>query len=104
MNTASGAESRPARPARLTGVTGSSDPALADVLGNPSPGPKLVVLCGPSHVGKSTFAGRLGPAFTVVSTDQIRSRLGAGFRPFGAERGGLGDIRAGKAPGPEAAA
>jgi len=40
----------------------------------------LVVLCGPSHSGKSTFAEGLGGDFTVVSTDEVRRRLGVSFR------------------------
>lgn len=44
--------------------------------------PVLVVLCGPSQAGKSSFAEKLGSGFTIVSTDQIRSQLGVGFRPF----------------------
>jgi predicted kinase len=42
--------------------------------------PMLVVLCGPSHSGKSTFAEGLGGDFTVVSTDEVRRRLGVSFR------------------------
>ena len=37
--------------------------------------PVLVVLCGPSHAGKSTFAARFCKGFTVVSSEQIRRRL-----------------------------
>jgi len=37
--------------------------------------PLLVVLCGPSHAGKTTFTKSLGEGFTVVSSDQIRKRL-----------------------------
>lgn len=44
--------------------------------------PLLVVLCGPSHSGKSTFACRLSETsqdFTLISTDRIRRRLSVGF-------------------------
>ena len=41
--------------------------------------PVLVVLCGPSHSGKSTFARRLCKGFTVVSSDRIRKARGATF-------------------------
>ncbi|NVL91285.1 MAG: ATP-binding protein [Desulfobacterales bacterium] len=41
--------------------------------------PKLIVLCGPSHVGKTTFARRLGGNFTVISSDEIRKRLSISF-------------------------
>jgi len=34
--------------------------------------PALVVLCGPSHSGKSTFARRLCRGCTVISSDRIR--------------------------------
>jgi len=40
--------------------------------------PLLLVLCGPSHAGKTTFARRLcrsGRRFTVISPDNIRQRL-----------------------------
>ena len=42
----------------------------------------LVVLCGPSHAGKSTFGtrlARLSDNVAVVSPDDIRRRLGVGF-------------------------
>jgi len=39
----------------------------------------LVVLCGPSHSGKSTFAQRFGRGFDIVSSDAVRERLGKGF-------------------------
>jgi len=32
----------------------------------------IVVLCGPSHSGKSTFARRFAKGFTVVSSDDVR--------------------------------
>ena len=44
--------------------------------------PLLLVLCGPSHAGKTTFAGRLyrsGRRFTVISPDNIRQRLHVRF-------------------------
>ena len=44
--------------------------------------PVLVVLCGPSHVGKSMFASRLnksGKNFEIISPDQIRKRLSVSF-------------------------
>ncbi|RKY12754.1 MAG: hypothetical protein DRP65_00090 [Planctomycetota bacterium] len=37
--------------------------------------PKLIVLCGPSHAGKTTLAQRLCRSFTVISSDEIRKRL-----------------------------
>jgi predicted kinase len=39
--------------------------------------PNLIVLCGPSHCGKSTLAKSLPGQ--VISSDQIRSVLGLGF-------------------------
>ena len=44
--------------------------------GNP---PLLVVLSGPSHAGKSTFARRLGENFTTISSDEIRRQLNVSF-------------------------
>lgn len=35
----------------------------------------LIVLCGPSHSGKSNFARKLRPSFKVVNSDKIRKRL-----------------------------
>ena len=49
-------------------------------------GPVFVVLCGPSHSGKSTLAQGLGKGFEVVSSDAIRQRLGQGFRGRHCER------------------
>ena len=43
---------------------------------------KLVVLCGPSHAGKTTFAQELSKAavsFTIISPDRIRKWLCVGF-------------------------
>lgn len=40
----------------------------------------LIVLCGPSHAGKSTFAKRLSGNFTIISSDEIRKRLTGSFR------------------------
>ncbi len=41
--------------------------------------PLLLVLCGPSHAGKSTFAARHCRGFEVVSSDRIRRGLGTRF-------------------------
>lgn len=41
--------------------------------------PVLVVLCGPSHSGKSTFARRFCRGCTVISSDRIRKRRGTVF-------------------------
>jgi len=41
--------------------------------------PLHVVLCGPSHAGKSTFARRFCNGFEVISSDRIRKRLGRKF-------------------------
>jgi protein phosphatase len=41
--------------------------------------PVLIVLCGPSHSGKSTFARRLCRGCTVISSDRIRKERGAVF-------------------------
>jgi len=41
--------------------------------------PLLVVLSGPSHAGKSTFAQRLGENFTTISSDEIRRQLNVSF-------------------------
>ena len=48
--------------------------------------PKLIVLCGPSHSGKSTFARRFCKGFRVVSSDRIRKVSGATFRRPDQER------------------
>jgi len=37
--------------------------------------PFMVVLCGPSHSGKSTFAARYCKGFNVISSDRIRKRM-----------------------------
>jgi len=45
--------------------------------------PVLIVLCGPSHAGKTTFANRLSKStekFAVISTDHIRKQLSVGFQ------------------------
>lgn len=45
--------------------------------------PLLVVLCGPSHAGKTTFANRLSKSdinFAIISPDQIRKRLSVSFQ------------------------
>lgn len=41
--------------------------------------PELIVLCGPSHAGKTTFAKRFCRYFTVISSDEIRRRLPGGL-------------------------
>jgi len=41
--------------------------------------PMLVVLCGPSHAGKTMFTQKLGDNFTVISPDEIRKRLSIRF-------------------------
>jgi len=41
--------------------------------------PVLVVLCGPSHSGKSTFARRFCKGFRIVSSDRIRKERGTVF-------------------------
>lgn len=44
--------------------------------------PVLIVLCGPSHVGKTTFARRLSEIsenFAIISPDEIRKRLSVSF-------------------------
>jgi predicted kinase len=43
--------------------------------------PVLVVLCVPSHAGKTTFTRRLGRRFTVVSSEEIRKELVGCFEP-----------------------
>jgi len=45
--------------------------------------PALIVLCGPSHAGKTTFANRLSKSsqnFAVISPDNIRRQLSVGFQ------------------------
>ena len=41
--------------------------------------PVLIVLCGTSHAGKTTFARRLAGKFTIISSDEIRKRLCVSF-------------------------
>jgi predicted kinase len=36
---------------------------------------RIMVLCGPSHSGKSTFAKRFKKQFTVISSDEIRKAM-----------------------------
>lgn len=36
---------------------------------------QIVVLCGPSHSGKSTFAQRFADQFSVINSDDIRNEL-----------------------------
>lgn len=43
--------------------------------------PKLVVLCGPSHSGKTTFTRRLRGHFQIISSDEIRERLAGHLTP-----------------------
>lgn len=47
--------------------------------GFPRERPVLVVLCGPSHAGKSTFARKLRDRFVVINPDKIRKRLCVDF-------------------------
>jgi len=35
----------------------------------------IVVLCGPSHSGKSTFARRFANGFTIINSDDVRKNL-----------------------------
>jgi len=35
----------------------------------------IVVLCGPSHSGKSTFARRFANGFTIINSDDVRKSL-----------------------------
>lgn len=45
--------------------------------------PVLIVFCGPSHVGKTTFAQRLvevGNNFEIISPDKIRRQLSISFQ------------------------
>jgi len=42
--------------------------------------PVVIVLCGPSHTGKSAFARKLRRNFTIISSDEIRKRLTGSFR------------------------
>jgi protein phosphatase len=41
--------------------------------------PVLIVLCGPSHAGKTTFARKLRDSFVVINPDKIRKRLCVDF-------------------------
>ena len=36
---------------------------------------QIIVLCGPSHSGKSTFARRFANRFTITSSEDIRKKL-----------------------------
>lgn len=42
--------------------------------------PMLIVLCGPSHTGKSAFSRKLPGDITIISSDEIRKRLTGSFR------------------------
>jgi len=42
--------------------------------------PVLIVLCAPSHAGKSAFARKLRRNFTITNSDEIRKRLTGSFR------------------------
>jgi predicted kinase len=79
MRPARRARARRARWARVPWLVVRRYAGLVEILREPSLRPKLVVLCGPSHAGKTTFADKLAGAFTVVSAEQIRQRLGLGF-------------------------
>ncbi len=48
--------------------------------------PKLIVLCGPSHSGKSTLASKLRGRFCVISSDETRKRLTGCRVPRGREK------------------
>ena len=43
--------------------------------------PILIVLCGPSHSGKSVLAGQLCQHFQIVSSDEVRKRLTGSSAP-----------------------
>jgi len=54
--------------------------AIDDCYGKTSrESPKLIVLCGPSHAGKTTFARKLRKNFTIINTDEIRKRSSVSF-------------------------
>ncbi len=68
--------------------------------GRTSPGPRLIIVCGPSGTGKSTLASALGRILWArpLSTDRIRREMeGAGERGLSAgapaERPGYGEAR-----------
>lgn len=45
--------------------------------------PVLIVLCGPSHAGKTAFANRLSKSdinFAIISPDKVRRQLSVGFQ------------------------
>jgi len=79
MNATDGLIRRPTRRHRMAWASVRDDSELVDVMTRASPKPKLVVLCGPSHAGKSSFAGKLADTFAVVSSETIRQRLGLTF-------------------------
>lgn len=47
--------------------------------------PVLVVLCGPSHLGDTTFAKQLGEPSRVITSDAVRERLRGRSGPSGRE-------------------
>jgi len=56
-------------------VAGNETGKIAERLANLArQRPVLVVLCGPSHSGKSTFAGTLRGQFVVINSDTVRQR------------------------------
>ncbi|MDP2897853.1 MAG: AAA family ATPase [bacterium] len=48
--------------------------------------PKLIVLCGPSHSGKSSLANKLRGRFCVISSDETRKQVTGCPVPCGRER------------------
>lgn len=79
MNATGGLVRRPTRQHPMAWSSVREDSELVDILTGASPRPKLVVPCGPSHTGKSTFADKVAGVFTVVSSEGIRQRLGVDF-------------------------
>lgn len=49
-------------------------------------GPVFVVLCGPSHAGKTTFARKLGDSFRIINSDEIRKQPSGRFGSDNHER------------------
>ena len=63
-------------------ITGEQESSPKSIVEPIRESPMLVVLCGPSHVGKTTFARRLselGENFTFISSEEIRKRLSVSF-------------------------